>query len=227
MITEAQMKENIFSEHQTITSKVTDYLKYQLMISSRFKEGDFLREAELAQSLNISRAPVREALKQLESIGLVKTIPRKGVQIREFTRHEIEELYELRITLENSVFEKIVEQGLFTPAVKVRFTKMLDELMAICESEMDRDTRIVEFSKKDLEFHQCIAELSDRPWTVKILSNIYSQMQFVLIRRLREMEKLSETVKLHYHILDWLEEGDLDKLQDERRNSYFMRSVQS
>jgi hypothetical protein len=52
-------------------------------------------------------------------------------------------------------------------------------------------------------------------------------MQFVLIRRLREIEKLSETVKLHYNILDWLEEGDLEKLQDERRNSYFMKSVQS
>ncbi len=216
------MAENTFPEYQTITSKVTDYLKHQLMLSTKFKEGDFLREGELAKNLNISRAPVREALKQLESFGLVKTIPRKGVQIREFTPLEIEELYELRITLENSVFSRIVEKKLFSSAARERFEPMLDELMAICQSDRDRDSKIVDFSEKDLEFHKSLAELSGREWTTKILSSVYCQMQFVLIRHLEKLEELTETVRLHYNILDCLEDGNLEKLQSERHYSYFV-----
>ncbi len=220
------MAENTFPEYQTITSKVTDYLKHQLMLSTKFKEGDFLREGELAKDLNISRAPVREALKQLESFGLVKTIPRKGVQIREFSPLEIEELYELRITLENSIFHRIIEKKLFSPAARDRLASMLDELMAICQSERDRDSKIVDFSEKDLEFHMSLAELSGREWTTKILSSVYCQMQFVLIRHLEKLEELTETVRLHYNILDCLEEGNLEKLRSERHYSYFVRRVE-
>lgn len=221
------MTDPVFPEYQTVTRKVTDYLKHQLMLSSKFKEGDFLREGELAKSLNVSRAPVREALKQLESLGLVKTIPRKGVQIKEFTPDEVEELYELRMTLENSVFQQIIEKKLFTPEVRTRIEPMLDELLAICESDRDRESKILDFSEKDLAFHQSLAELSGKFLTAGILASVYCQMQFVIIRQLEKLDELTETVRLHYNILDCLEKGDLEKIRSERHYSYFVRRFKS
>jgi len=206
------MKERIFSTHQTIANKVTDYLKYQLIGSGKFEGEDFLREGDLAKSLKISRAPVREALQHLESIGLVRNIPRKGVQVRKLSSEEIEELYELRILLEDSVFELIIKENLLTPQVKERLKSLLDDLMDICDTETDRSSRNIRFCKKNLEFHQSLADLAGRPWTSKILSEIYSQLHLVMIPQIEDIEDLKKATRLHYSILEWLEKGDMEKL---------------
>ncbi|MDA9350717.1 GntR family transcriptional regulator [Planktomarina temperata] len=75
---------------------------YEAIRSGSFRPGDRLREIEVAERLALSRTPVREALRKLESDGIVEHRPRLGAVIRTLTPSEVVELYEMRLVLERT-----------------------------------------------------------------------------------------------------------------------------
>ena len=77
------------------------YENLQRRISQgELEPGTKLTEENLAQSMNISRAPIREALSMLERDGFVRILPRKGAVVAEATRKDVEDLWQFRIALE-------------------------------------------------------------------------------------------------------------------------------
>lgn len=79
------------------------------IIERELPPGSKLREPALAQRFGTSRAPIREALYILDQAGLVKRIPRHSTIVKTYSRREIEELYQVRITLERLALERICE----------------------------------------------------------------------------------------------------------------------
>lgn len=71
------------------------------IFAGRWKAGERLREVELADSFGVSRTPVREALQEIASIGLVELKPNCGAVVASFGLREIEEIYEVRALLES------------------------------------------------------------------------------------------------------------------------------
>ena len=88
-------------EHHSLSEEVAEYLLTQLLVSDQYPCGTFIREEEVARLLNISRAPVREALRILDSQGLVKSIPRRGALVIEYSEEDVAELYDIRFALES------------------------------------------------------------------------------------------------------------------------------
>ena len=70
------------------------------IITGKYEPGERLTEESLANALNISRTPIREAIKQLESDGLVTPLKR-GVIVRRFTKEDVRQIYDLRALLES------------------------------------------------------------------------------------------------------------------------------
>ncbi len=73
--------------------------------TGHFRPGDRLREIDVASQLALSRTPVREALRKLESDGIVEHRPRIGAVIRTLSTPEVVELYEMRLVLERTAAE--------------------------------------------------------------------------------------------------------------------------
>lgn len=81
----------------------TAYWKlHAAILSGQYLPGDRLREIDVASQLGLSRTPVREALRKLESDGIVEHRPRIGAVIRKLTYPEVVELYEMRVVLERT-----------------------------------------------------------------------------------------------------------------------------
>lgn len=71
------------------------------LLEGELREGTYLSPAKLAERIGVSDTPVREAIIQLESEGLVERVPKFGIRARTLNRQELEEMFDLRITLES------------------------------------------------------------------------------------------------------------------------------
>jgi DNA-binding GntR family transcriptional regulator len=113
------------------------------------KPGQRLVETELAGLLNMSRVPLREALKILEAQGIVESIPHRGTRIAMFDDARVYQVCEARIALERIALTYAVPVYRAEPALLSR----LDQVIATMARAADR-LEWLEISKADLDFHR-------------------------------------------------------------------------
>jgi DNA-binding GntR family transcriptional regulator len=80
------------------------------IVSGRWKPGERIVERRIAVELEVSQTPVREALRELESLRLIESAPNKGVRVRNLTAADLEESYPVRAGLEQIAAELAVER---------------------------------------------------------------------------------------------------------------------
>ncbi len=90
---------------QTIRKQILTRLM-PLIVSGKLEPGQRLREQDLARHLGVSRAPLREAIRDLVDVGLLVSVPYKGVHVRLTGRKDLEEIYSLRVALEQLAFRE-------------------------------------------------------------------------------------------------------------------------
>jgi len=136
------------------------------IIAGRLRPGEPLIEAELAETLNISRTPVREALYRLRVEGLVVLQKYYRHYVRQFTIPELEEIFEIRALLESSLAARAASR------VSNAALQRLDELHAIMTDEVERDHEdlIFNFSQLNREFHRLIWQAAARSQADYLLS---------------------------------------------------------
>ena len=212
-------------EHHSLSEEVAAYLLTQLLVSDQYPCGTFIREEEVARLLNISRAPVREALRILDSQGLVKSIPRRGALVIEYSEEDVAELYDIRFALESQIFDAIVRGGLLTEAITGKLRSILEDMLSVCQGEGSMEEKVIAVTKKDLLFHLTLSECSGRRWTHHLLKGIYSQLQIAMIRDLKEEKHLERSALEHVKILETLIVGDLESIRKNRHYSYFHRRL--
>lgn len=143
------------------------------ILNGRIGPGERLVEAELARQMGISRAPVREAARRLESAGLLVARPRHGFAVREFTQRQVTDLYQVRIQLE-----------LMACALACRHAS--DAELAALEPRVDAmvaragDLTRAERVALDLSFHQHLAALSGNAYLQRLYRQLSHEVQLFL-----------------------------------------------
>ena len=124
------------------------------ILSGALRPGQQLVQAEIAAQMNVSRAPIREALRQLEEEGLVESIPYRGTFVSRVTRRDIVELYSLRGALESLAAQLAI------PRCGEQDIVGLEAIVARMSAAADAgDQRTL--NAADLEFHTQLCVLSD------------------------------------------------------------------
>lgn len=145
-------------------SVLADQVKERLLdgiLSGRFAPDSRIVETQVARELGTSQAPVREALRGLEALGVVEITPFRGARVRRPTRRELLEAYAIRTALE-SLGARL--------AVPLMSDDDLDELAA-CVDEMQaaaRDDDGAGVAEADARFHGRILELADNATLVRV-----------------------------------------------------------
>lgn len=98
------------------------------IVDDEFKPGQKLREIDLAQSFGVSRASVREALRMLESEGLVTILPQRGAQVTALSVEELQDVFDIRATLLGLVCQRLAAKA--TAETHKRLGELLKDLRA-------------------------------------------------------------------------------------------------
>ncbi|EPR10945.1 GntR family transcriptional regulator [Agrobacterium sp. TS43] len=156
-------------QHQTLRERIYEEI-VRLIVSGELPSGVSIDEKLLTERLQVSRTPFREAIGTLAKEGLIEIKPYRGFFVRSFSRKEIEDLYELRKTLECFAVELAVPQMSDTHIAG--FERILDEAVAAL-----RRGDLQTYGTRDREFHETIAELSGSAPLIETLARLALQIQ--------------------------------------------------
>ncbi len=167
---------------------------FDRIIAGKYPENTRLKEESLSEEFNISRTPIRSVLQQLDKDGLVHILPNRGARVLPFSADEIEEIYEIRKSLE------LLTLDISTPILSMQ--KLLEFKREFTNTSVDTDAD--KHTDLDGRFHNYLINSTDK----KRLINMLNQL-FRLIQRFRSLgfaEKATKesTVKEHIEIIDAL-----------------------
>ncbi len=190
---------------RTIGDDVLDTLRRSI-IAGTFQPGNHLAEGSLGRQLGVSRAPVREAMMQLEREGLLTFDKRGAAFVKEFTADDLEEIYSLRLALE-------------TMAARLACSQMPEDVVVRMEGNIERTRaarQLLDLTLLDVEFHDLIVQASTHQRLLAAWSGLRHQIEVWLARMqsrlVAPVEKTREaTVSHHRGILKALRAGKKDR----------------
>ena len=174
------------------------------------KPGQRLYETELASLLSISRVPLREALKILESQGIVESIPHRGTHIASFDDQRVNQICESRIALEQIALSTAAPIYQADPSLFAN----IDRIIASMELSAER-LEWIEVSKADLSFHREICRVSGNE-IVQILWETLARHVFIIFgHEIRDERDAQVMAPQHRRLRDLLAAGDVQALREE------------
>jgi len=168
-IIDAAQKAVLTSVSPDMLTSVNDVVTRTIRVAilrGKFPPGHRLLQEDLAAQLGVSRQPVREALRRLQTEGLVVHAPRRGMVVREFSKDDVHENYRLRQLLESEAALLAAER--IGPA-QVQRLRDINQAMAGAVSTDDSD-RLLELNA---EFHRSIHEAARMPTLARLISQLW------------------------------------------------------
>ncbi len=141
----------------------------QAIISGRLTAGARLIERELTEMMGVSRTVIREALRQLETEGLIAIIPHKGPVVRELSLEEGRDLYSIRAVLEGFAARLFAEK-----ASEAQMSKLVDALGRVIEAYEDGDANRIFETKND--FYDVLVEGAESETLSSMLSTLHARI---------------------------------------------------
>ena len=133
------------------------------MLDGRIGGGQKLVQKDLARAFGTSRIPIREALRQLESDGLIDYSPHRGAIVSILTPSEVEEIYEMRAPLETLALRLAIPH--------LDSERLTAARRAIDDSGRARDASL--FGSLNWRFHEALYDAAGRPRLLKTIRNLY------------------------------------------------------
>lgn len=186
---------------ETTTTTVYNYIKKQI-ITGHFISGEWIREKTLKDSLGVSSTPIREALRTLVQEKLLVSIPHRGVQVRDFTKKEIKDFFELRMEIEGFAA---------TLAAKRRTEQQLEEIKEMLKLSYEEDNKLgYKIINYNNQFHKLIAQASNNQAIVDIIARMKTEVDLLRVKSWNiKNERPIVTLKQHRLILEAIANQDV------------------
>jgi DNA-binding GntR family transcriptional regulator len=168
-----------------------------------YQPGERLKEMTLAREFNVSQAPVREAFRELETLGVLISEHYRGTRIREISKQETQDVYHLR-----GYLEEIAAQ-LISPA---NLKKEIGSIEAM-QVEMRAAARTGDmdgFARTNTQFHRSIVGMAPNQMLLKVWDSFEIGMRSRLNLQKNE-DRLLSLAEIHQPIVDSLKLGDLKR----------------
>lgn len=199
----------IIQKSKSIRELVYEELK-RLIIEGEIESGERIVETDYAKKFNISRTPIREAIRMLELEGYVETQRTGGVVVKEITKSDIEEIYRIRIALEGVIIEDVIQR-----ATK-KDIRTLERLIEDTKDALD-DSDPEEVFRLFSEFNIALYNISNLTRVIDMITNI--KLYLSRFRRIatENNERRKVAFEDHRGIIEAIKEKDTKKATELNR----------
>ena len=195
-----QMKMPDLKKDHSISQIVYDAL-YKQILAGKINPGQRITEAAIAQSMGISRAPVREALKRLSEDRLVRLVPRSGCFVADLSAQEIEEIYEIRKRLESMALEYAFDR------FDMQAIEDLQQRLRDC-SRLGPEQMVSQAVRLDGRLHTMILQHSGCPNLQEMLDKLRARVDILRVRQANYTERARDALQEHLAIIGAVLAGD-------------------
>lgn len=196
--TPAANRIDIRSLHQDVAAKLREMIQKGALV-----RGQRIIEAELCRQIGVSRTPLREALRVLESEGLVERFPHRGAHIRQPSMHEIQEMFEVIGVLEGTCARLAVQKMTLAGWRRIEH---LHQKLETHYADGDREKYIA----ANNIFHSAVQELAGNRVLDDILRKLREKVALYRHQQIYEPGRFEESMREHRQILEALRGRDPD-----------------
>ncbi len=171
-------------------------LLVEKILSGKFEPGDRLNESALSRQLQVSRAPIREALQQLQEQGLVVNQPRRGMFVVKLTEADVRKINSMRVVLEAEAL--VLCRDHMTPAVLRRLQQIIEKM------ERSDEMTALEATRLDLSFHRAIWSNTGNEYLERSLTSLTSSLFAYALVTKPAHERMRMILDSHRPMFDFL-----------------------
>lgn len=196
------------AEAQSLKARAYDALKSAIMNLNIYAPDAELKldERDLSMRFGVSRTPLREALSQLESEGLVRIAPRRGIFIVRKTKGEILDMITVWAALES------MAARLATKAARDAEIAVLHGLVDVFSTD-EVARKMGEYSDANIKFHQAIIALGKCPLLTKLADDLFFHVRAIRQRTISEQNRAQRSIVDHKEIVKALEERQAERAE--------------
>jgi DNA-binding GntR family transcriptional regulator len=188
----------IGADHLALRDQVLNELRRRI-VDGEYAQGERLTENRLAEDFGVSRNPVREALRVVETEGFVQILPRRGAVVATLDETAVRDLFAVRERLETLAAGLAAERA--TPDDIARLRALLKDASAATEAK-DLD-RVAELNS---ELHLAVIEISGNRWLASLSSAMYHHVHWVF--RVGAAQRAPHSWEEHIRVVDAIAAGD-------------------
>jgi DNA-binding GntR family transcriptional regulator len=196
-------------EPKLLSEDIAESIK-SAIIKGKFKPGERISEGDLAESMGISRTPLREAFRKLENEGFIEIIPRKGAVVTRINPEEVYHLYEIKSTLEG------LAARLAAANMKEKELEKLEKINEELKGFIDRND-LEAFYRSHRRFHEVFIKLSGNKRLIQMISNLNDHFKRLGLVSLTEPGKYQVVLSQHKEIIKAFRIGDDRQIEEKVR----------
>ncbi|MBF7682628.1 GntR family transcriptional regulator [Acinetobacter sp. B5B] len=185
----------------TMPSNSEVVLRYirEAIVSGVIAEEEPIRQDEIAKRFNVSKIPVREALKRLEAEGLVEFIKNKGAIVTKISDTDLAQIFEVRVMLETK---------LIALAIPNMTLDTIEKAKEICRA-FGQTQDLGQWARLNWQLHSCLYEPAQRPYMLGLIRSIYDKIErYLRIQMSNDQGKRHADLE-HWKIVDACSEKDI------------------
>lgn len=196
--------------HKTLVAAIVEDLE-QKIAEGILLPGQRLIEAELCKKMKVSRSPIREAFRILESRGFVVNEPRKGISVASITPQEAEDIYIIRAYLESvATYLAVKKQNL---QVLTKLKKLHNRMIKVAARE-----NISAYFNLNLKFHEILINASENRRLIQLIDTFVKQTMLYRIEAAKVPDWMNSSLENHQTLIRLFESGDAEEAERVRKN---------
>ena len=182
------------------------------ILSGEITPGERLIETQLAKKLQVSRTPVREAIKQLQRETLAIADQNGGIRVATISVMDAQQLYDCRIALEELAVKEVCQQGTTAQIKKIGI--WVEKAEHISEDETLTKDQSLQMLEIDYQFHLAIVEATNNKWLVYLLDQVFDKMKLLRIQTTQYNPKVLEIRTEHRQVYNAIARRNVEQAID-------------